>query len=126
MSKHKTILFAEDDPVVLAAYRKPLEAAGYQVIAALDGLVTLEKLFLHTPDLLILDLMLPKFDGEKLLQFIWSPPRLTKVPVIVLTSKCAVEPEYERLMKCAAKYLIKQDCTPAILLETVQEQFSGQ
>jgi DNA-binding response OmpR family regulator len=126
MTKRKTILFAEDDEVLLISYGKHLEKAGYRVITARDGLVTMNNLFQFAPDLLILDLMLPKFEGEKLLQFIWSPPRLTKVPVIILSSKSSVEPEYEILMKFAAKYLIKQDCTPAILLEAVREQISGE
>ena len=126
MSKRKTILFAEDDQVLLTAYRKPLEKAGYHIITAHDGLMTMQNLFVWVPDLLILDLMLPKFGGEKLLQFIWSPPGLSKVPVIILTSKSCIGLEYVYLMKFAAKYLTKQDCTPALLLEVVQEHFSDQ
>ena len=126
MSKRKTILFAEDDQVLLMAYRKPLEKAGYHVITAHDGLTTMQNLFVWVPDLLILDLILPKFSGEKLLQFIWSPPGLSKVPVIILTSKSCIGLEFVYLMKFAAKYLTKQDCTPALLLEAVQEQFSDQ
>jgi len=125
MAKRKTILFGEDNDVLLTSYCKPLEKAGYNVIVTRDGLETMSHLFVAAPDLLILDLMLPKFDGEKLLQFIWSPPRLTRVPVIVLSAKTFVEPENERLMKFAADYLIKQHCTPAILLESVREQFSS-
>jgi len=126
MSKRKTILFAEDDQVLLTAYRKPLEKGGYHVITAPDGLVAMQNQFVSVPDLLILDLMLPKLNGEKLLQFIWSPPRLSKVPVIILPSKSCIGPEYEYLIKFAAKYLTKRDCTPAILLEAVHEQFSDQ
>ena len=125
MANGKTILFAEDDQVLLTSYRRPLEKAGYRVITASDGLMTMKSLFLLAPDLLILDLMLPKFEGEHLLQFIWSPPRLIKIPVIILSSKSFIEPEYELLLKFAAKHLNKQDCTPAILLEAVQDQFSG-
>lgn len=124
MANDKTILFAEDDPVLLASYRKPLEKAGYRVLTAGDGLMAMKSLFLLAPDLLILDLMLPKFEGEHLLQFIWSPPRLIKIPVIILSSKSFIEPEYELLLRFAAKHLNKQDCTPAILLDAVQEQFS--
>jgi DNA-binding response OmpR family regulator len=132
MSKRKTILFAEDDRVLLTAYRKPLEKAGYHIITAHDGLMTMQNLFVWVPDLLILDLMLPKLSGEKLcgeklLQFIWSPPPgLSKVPFIILTSKSCIGLEYVYLMKFAAKYLTKQDCTPALLLEVVQEHFSDQ
>jgi DNA-binding response OmpR family regulator len=121
MQKVRTILFAEDDEVVLMAYRKHLKQAGYAVITAHDGLETLKNLATFEPDLLILDLMMPKFDGKALLRSISGTPRLVNVPVIILTSKCFVDAEHEQWMKLADRYLIKQDCTPAMLLVAIQE-----
>jgi DNA-binding response OmpR family regulator len=126
MSKVRTILFAEDDPVLLLVYRKHLKQAGHLVVPAVDGLETLKNLSMFEPDLLILDLMMPKFDGEELLQFICNTPRLAKVSVIILSSKSTIDAEHEHLMKRADKYLIKQDCTPALLLEAVTELFSDE
>ena len=126
MSKIRTILFAEDDEVVLTAYRKHLKQAGYAVITAHDGLEALKNLATLEPDLLILDLMMPKFDGKELLRSIFCTPRLAKVPVIILSSKCFIDAEHEYLMKLADKYLVKQGCTPAILLEAIQELLMGQ
>ena len=125
MAKIKTILFAEDDEVILTAYRRHLKQAGYAVLSAHDGLETLKNLSLFTPDLVILDLMMPKFDGAELLQHLYRTPQLAKVAVFILSSKCFIDAEQEYLMKLADKYLIKQDCTPAILLQAIQEQFSG-
>ena len=125
MAKAKTILFADDDQILLTSYSKLLEKAGYHVIKAHDGLAAMKNLFLLVPDLLILDLMMPKFEGEELLQMISSSPQLAKVPVVILSSKCSVEPEHEHLIKLAAKYLVKRDCTPAIFLEAVRAQFAG-
>jgi two-component system, OmpR family, response regulator ChvI len=125
MAKIKTILFAEDDEVILTAYRRHLKQAGYAVLSAHDGLETLKSLSLFTPDLVILDLMMPKFDGAELLQHLYRTPQLAKVAVFILSSKCFIDAEQEYLMKLADKYLIKQDCTPAILLQAIQEQFSG-
>ena len=122
----KTILFAEDDEVLLMAYRGHLKKAGYAVTTAQDGLETLKHLSMFEPDLLILDLMMPKFDGKELLQFISNTPRLANLPVVILSSKNIVDVEHEHLMKRADKYLIKQDCTPAILLAAIQEQLTGQ
>jgi DNA-binding response OmpR family regulator len=122
----KTILFAEDDEVLLMAYRGHLKKAGYAVTTAQDGLETLKHLSMFEPDLLILDLMMPKFDGKELLQFISNTPRLANLPVIILSSKNIVDVEHEQLMKRADKYLIKQDCTPAMLLAAIQEQLTGQ
>ena len=124
MQKVRTILFAEDDEVVLTAYRKHLKQAGYAVITAHDGLETLKNLATFEPDLLILDLMMPKFDGKALLRSISGTPRLANVPVIILTSKSFVDAEHEQWMKLADKYLIKQDCTPAILLEAIEQQLA--
>jgi two-component system response regulator ChvI len=126
MAKIKTILFAEDDQVILTAYRRHLKQAGYAVISARDGLETLKNLSLFTPDLVILDLMMPKFDGAELLQHLYRTPQLAKVAVFILSSKCFIDAEQEYLMKLADRYLIKQDCTPAILLKAIQEQFYGQ
>src|SRR5277367_6156065 len=121
----KTILFAEDDEVLVMAYRGHLKQAGYAVTLAQDGLETLKHLSMFEPDLLILDLMMPKFDGKELLQFISNTPRLANLPVIVLSSKNLVDAEQEQLMKRADRYLIKQDCTPAILLAAILELLTG-
>jgi CheY-like chemotaxis protein len=121
----KTILFAEDDEVLLMAYRGHLKKAGYAVTTAEDGLETLKHLSMFEPDLLILDLMMPKFDGKEMLQFISNTPRLGNLPVIVLSSKNLVDAEQEQLMKRADRYLIKQDCTPTILLAAIEELLKG-
>jgi DNA-binding response OmpR family regulator len=126
MAKIKTILFAEDDQVLLAAYRPHLKRAGYNVIPASDGLETLKNLSMLVPDLLILDLMMPKFDGEELLQYIANTPRLSGVPVIVFSSKCVVDAEQEHLIMRADRYLIKQDCNPNLLLEAVKELLASE
>jgi len=124
MSKRKTILFADDDKVLLAAYLAPLQNAGYEVITAYDGLETLKKLFLLVPDLLILDLMMPSLEGEHVLKFISGKSQVAKIPVIILSSKCSVDVRDVPLINSAAKYLTKQDCNPSILLEAVREQFA--
>jgi DNA-binding response OmpR family regulator len=60
MAKAKTILFADDDQVLLTSYSTTLlEKAGYHVVKAHDGLAAMKNLFLFVPDLLILDLMMP-------------------------------------------------------------------
>ena len=62
-AKTKTIVFVEDNPVVLAVYRMRLQQQGFQVEAAHDGLEAMKILAQFVPDLVVLDLMLPKFNG---------------------------------------------------------------
>lgn len=125
MAKAKTILFAEDDQVLMEVYRKHLQRAGYHVVPALDGLETLKYLSIFVPDLLVLDLMMPKFDGEELLKFICTTPRLANLPLFILSSNSIIFADQEHLLQRAEKYLIKQSCTPAILLRAIQDQLTG-
>jgi len=117
----KTILYAEDDPVVLTAYRMRLQKAGFQVIAAHDGLDAIKKLSTLVPDLVLLDLMLPKFNGEEVLQYIRKNPSLAAVPVIILSTNSIRDIAQEPLLENASKRLIKGNCNPAMLLEAIQE-----
>jgi CheY-like chemotaxis protein len=120
MPKVKTILYVEDDPVVLTAHRMRLQRAGYHVIPAHDGLEALKKLSAMTPDLVLLDLMLPKFNGEEVLQFLRSTPGLATVPVIILSTNSVRDIAQEDLLERASRRLIKSQCDSTLLLETIQ------
>ena len=121
MAKVRTILYAEDDAVVLTAYRMRLERAGYHVIAANDGLDAMRKLSTLVPDLVLLDLMLPKFNGEEVLQFIRTKAGLAAVPIIILSTNSVRDARQEALLEHATRRLIKSKCTSAMLLDAVQE-----
>lgn len=121
MSKVRTILYAEDDLVVLTVYQKRLQQEGYHVIAAHDGLEAMKKLSMFVPDLILLDLMLPKFTGEEVLQFIRGNSVLNKVPVIVLSTNSVRDMAQEHLLSDTSRRLIKSQCTAATLLKTIQE-----
>jgi CheY-like chemotaxis protein len=120
----KTILYCEDDPVVLMAYSKQLQQAGYYVITAQDGLEAMKNLALFVPDLVVLDLMMPKFNGEEVLRFICKNERLARVPLVILSSNSVLEVATEHFLERADKRLLKDFCTPALLLETIQALFS--
>ncbi len=120
-AKSKTIVFVEDDPVVLAAYRMLLEQGGFQIKVMTDGLEAMRLLSHFVPDLVILDLMLPRFNGGEVLKYIHSNPCLNAVPVITLSTNSIVEGTEEYVWERAHRRLLKDSCTPAIKLQTVQE-----
>jgi two-component system, OmpR family, alkaline phosphatase synthesis response regulator PhoP len=126
MTKVKTILFAEDDQLLLTLYRKQLQQAGYHVIPAQDGLEAMRNLSMFVPDLVVLDLMMPKFNGEEVLQYVCNNLRLAKVPLIILSSNSVVDAGNEHLLERADKRLLKYQCTPTILLATIKELLAGQ
>lgn len=120
----KTILYVEDDPVVLMAYRHRLEREGYSVESAKDGLEAMKILLRLAPDLVVLDLMLPKFDGAEVLKFIQANPRLKTVPVIILSTNSIVDADEEYVLEGATRRLIKDHCTFPMLLEAVQNSLA--
>jgi len=121
MIKTKTILYVEDDPVVLTAYRHRLENEGFSIESAGDGLEAMKVLLRLVPDLVVLDLMLPKFDGGEVLKFMQANPRLKTVPVIILSTNSIVDANEEYVLEEANRRFIKNQCTFPMLLEAIQQ-----
>jgi two-component system, OmpR family, phosphate regulon response regulator PhoB len=125
MSTVRTILYCEDDPIVRRVYKHRLDQAGFHVLYAEDGLEALRCLHQLVPDLVVLDLMMPKFSGEEVLKFICNEPRLHETPLIILSTNSEVEDGYAPIAGRADKYLVKHDCTPDKLMAVIQEMFNG-
>jgi CheY-like chemotaxis protein len=120
-SVSKTILYVEDDLVALTAYRNRLLQEGFYVESAKDGLEAMKLLSLFVPDLVVLDLMLPKFNGVDVLKFIQSNPHLKTVPVIVLSTNSIIDAAQESMLERADKRLIKDLCTFPMMLQAIHE-----
>ena len=117
----KKILFVEDDPVVLALYRNRLQREGFEVLFAEDGEVALNILSRVRPDLVVLDLMLPKVNGEEVLKHIRSDARLKATPVIILSNAYMADLAQKAMQSGANKGMLKTECTPARLVEAIQD-----
>jgi CheY-like chemotaxis protein len=122
----KTIFYVEDSDVERLAYQRVLERAGYQVHVARDGLEGLKLLHNIVPDLVLLDLVLPKFDGVEVLKFIRSNPRLKAVPIVIFSTNSIIEIQDEPLLEVACRRLLKSQCTPTTLIETIRDIFLHQ
>jgi CheY-like chemotaxis protein len=93
------ILVVEDVPVVLAVLRIRLEAEGFAVLTARDGVEALEQVRATHPDLILLDLMLPRLSGERVCQELRADARTRALPIVVLSARVG---EAERLRALAA------------------------
>lgn len=82
------ILLIDDDPDILDALTMILEARGYQVVTARDGIEGLANLKAEKPDLMILDLLMPKMDGFAVCKELQDPrwSRFRDMPILILTS----------------------------------------
>lgn len=84
----KKILLADDDPDIIEELSMLLEDDGYELVTAKDGAEVLEKIKQENPDLIILDLLMPRVDGFGVFNKLRDPnyERWSKTPIIVLTS----------------------------------------
>jgi two-component system, OmpR family, response regulator VicR len=85
--ERKTILCIEDEPEMIDLMRIILERKGFRVIGAVGGQQGLQALEEQTPDLILLDLMMPDVDGWEVFRQVRASPRLRDAPVIVVTAK---------------------------------------
>jgi CheY-like chemotaxis protein len=126
INEPKTILFVEDDEVVLMAYRNRLQREGFRVESARDGLEAMKILLMSAPDLVILDLMLPKFNGEEVLKFIRAERRLKSLPVIIFSTNSIIDAEHEPVLEGASRRLIKSTCTASMLVSAIREAMADE
>ncbi len=87
----KRILLVDDEKDLVETVTFRLEGAGYEIIPAYDGLEAFEKARLAKPDLIILDLMLPKMDGYKVCGLLKKDARYTKIPIILFSARAQEE-----------------------------------
>lgn len=103
----RRILVAEDRPASLELIRTVLEAAGYEVIEAMDGQQALEKALENPADLLLLDLQMPKLDGFGVVSLLRRDPRFRDTPIVALTAS-AMQGDRERALAAGfSSYITK-------------------
>ena len=83
----KTVLLVEDNDSVRELIRVLLETEGYEIVEAVDGRDGLSKAEVVRPDLMILDLMMPGLDGERVLDELSQHSALASIPVLVVSGK---------------------------------------
>jgi CheY-like chemotaxis protein len=115
------VLLAEDDRILRKAGETSLRRKGYSVIPALDGEDALAKAFAHQPDLILLDVMMPKMQGFDVLARLKSDATTRDIPVIML-SNLEQEAEVRRSIEGGARsYLVKSNVPLDELAERVAE-----
>lgn len=114
-----TILVADDEEDLreLVTYR--LTRSGYRVIGAGDGLEALELATERTPDLMVLDVMMPKLDGYELTRRVRAEAALSSIPVILLTAR-SQESDIDRGFEVGADDYLKKPFNPDELVARVR------
>ena len=124
MDKEPYILIVDDDPDILDNIITVLETQPYRLATARDGKKCLEMIDQEIPDLLILDLLMPRMDGWGVIREMRSEPRYAKVPIMVLTT--VIEDasrrryELETGMAMEVQEYIQKPVMPSELIRRVQ------
>jgi DNA-binding response OmpR family regulator len=116
----KKILIVEDERDVVDIVTIRLEAAGYECISAHDGQEGLEKVKSEEPDLVILDLMLPKIDGYKVCRLLKSDEKYRHIPIILFTAQ-AQKRDIDAGKKSGADAYIVKPFEPQVLINKINE-----
>jgi len=107
----KKILFIEDESALQKTFGDVLTVEGFKVISAIDGEVGLRLASSEKPDLIILDLVLPKLHGLEVLKGLKGNDETRNIPVIILTNMGDMENIEKALELGATTYMIKADYT---------------
>lgn len=119
------VLLIEDDPLVSRMYSKVFEYEGFKVDAAVDGAQGLLKAKDILPDIILLDVMMPRMNGMEVLDAIQKEPKLASIPVVVLTNLSGTQDTQNALKRGAVDYLVKSEYRPKEVVEKVQNILSS-
>jgi len=121
----KKVLLVDDDALIVGVYREKFLQEGFEVAVATDGLEAMKAAPAVKPDVVVLDIMMPKFSGAEVLKFIRSRPDLKSVWVIILSNFYMSDLTEQTAARGADRALLKSKCTPVILMEVVNELLTG-
>jgi len=119
------VLVIEDDQLLLRMYQKAFEIEGIKVVTAGDGEQGLAKVKADPPQLILLDIMMPKMSGFQFLDAIKADPVTANIPVVVLTNLSSAEDINLALSKGAVQCVVKSQNDPMQVV-AVAKGFIGQ
>ena len=120
----QSILVADDEPSILLSLQVLLQKAGYEVRVARDGQEVLDALREATPDLIVLDAMMPVFSGYDICEMLRAEPNLYHIPIIMLTAK-GRDTDREKGMALGATDYITKPFSTREFVETVRRQIGA-
>ncbi|MEA2452906.1 MAG: hypothetical protein QOG04_1616 [Actinomycetota bacterium] len=122
-AEEKRILIADDDPVILRLIQVNLELEGYQVLLANNGQEAVDLATAENPDLVILDIMMPRLDGYQACEQLKASDVTKEIPVIFLSAK-AQQGDIEKGQSYGVAAYLTKPFDPTELLEVVEQHVS--
>ena len=115
------ILIAEDDIILAEMYSSRFQLESLEVIVANDGKEALKKIYEEKPDLIILDIMMPKKSGMAVLEEVREKKGFTSTPIIILTALSNLKMK-EKAQELGARYIVKSEILLPKLVDAVKSE----
>ena len=119
------ILFVDDDNFLRKVYKSELSEQGYEVILAADGEEGLEKAQISDPDLIILDMIMPRKNGFEVLTELQNNTSTQNIPVIILSNLGQEDDVKKGLDLGAVDYLVKDNITLTVIVDKVNQYLNS-
>jgi CheY-like chemotaxis protein len=116
---HKKVLVVDDDPHIAEMLRQTLPENEFALDSAEDGVAGLRAIEARRPDVVLLDLMMPKLDGFGVIETMRSDPNLRSIPIIVISAKELTDAESKSLRDSVAFVMKKQGFDSDMLIEEI-------
>jgi DNA-binding response OmpR family regulator len=114
------VALIEDDPLIAEMYTTKFTKEGYNIKHAADGAAGLEMVKKEKPDIILLDIIMPKLDGFQVLQELRQDASFKDTPVVMLTNLGQEEDVQKGRQLGATDYFIKTNFTPAAIVDKVK------
>lgn len=121
MANGKKIIIADDDKTLVSMYRDRLEHEGYVVFDCANGEELLKQVGAIKPDLIMLDLIMPRLNGYDTLLSLKSDPVTKDIPLVILTTLINDFNRGKAIDAGATEYLIKSEVTPKEVIATIRD-----
>jgi len=121
MPKGSKVLMADDDKMLIDMYKERLELAGYNVEICRNGEETLAKVREFQPDIILLDIMMPKLNGYEALASLKSDPQTKDIPVVMLSALMRDFNREKAVEAGADDYLIKSEAMPVDVITKIEQ-----
>ena len=119
------LLVVDDDVTLRELYEERMRAEGYIILSAVDGEEAIQKATAEHPDVILLDVMMPKINGIDAMRMLREKEETADIPIIILTALVQEIDKIRDMMKSGDGYLIKSEIMPKDVVEKVKQSLAA-
>lgn len=124
MASSAKVLIVDDDMTLRELYEERMKQEGYVIVSASDGEEAIEKAVKEHPDIILLDVMMPKINGIDVMKMLREKDETKVIPIIILTALVQEIGKIKDMMKPGDGYLVKSEIMPKDVVTKVEDSLA--